>query len=62
MPEEGEALPDINDFPILDQEEAQRIFYARFIKECGKSTICCITNAKSVHLKVRTIFVIVTLW
>jgi len=36
LPEEGEPLPDINGFPILDQEEAQRIFYAKFIKDCGK--------------------------
>ena len=39
FPEEGEPLPDINDYPILDQEEAQRIFYARFVKECGRCSI-----------------------
>ncbi len=35
MPTEGEILPDINKFPILNQEEAHRIFEARFLKECG---------------------------
>lgn len=35
MPDEGDNLPSIDNYPILDQEEAQRIFYAKFIKECG---------------------------
>ena len=37
MPTEGEIMPDINKFPILNQEEAHRIFEARFLKECGIS-------------------------
>lgn len=36
MPKEGELLPDINHIPILNQEEAHRIFEARFLKDCGK--------------------------
>jgi hypothetical protein len=32
---EGEAMPDINRFPILNQEEAHKIFEARFLKDCG---------------------------
>lgn len=31
----GEPVPDINKFPILNQEEAQKIFEARFLKDCG---------------------------
>ena len=32
----GEPVPDINKYPILNQEEAQKIFEARFLKDCGK--------------------------
>jgi len=34
MPYEGSLLPDINRYPILNQEEAHKIFEARFLKEC----------------------------
>lgn len=40
MPEEGEPLPNIDSYPILDQVEAQRIFYARFLKDCGSDDVC----------------------
>ncbi|OTF71504.1 integrin alpha-PS1-like protein [Euroglyphus maynei] len=40
LPREGEPLPDINEYPILDQQEAQRIFYAKFNKDCGHDDIC----------------------
>ena len=36
MPKEGEILPEINKYPILNQEEAHKIFEARFLKDCGK--------------------------
>ncbi|UXI15735.1 serine/threonine-protein kinase/endoribonuclease IRE1-like [Sarcoptes scabiei] len=39
-PREGDLLPDFNDYPILDQEEAHRIFYAKFNKDCGPDDIC----------------------
>ena len=32
----GGSVPDINRFPILNQEEAQKIFEARFLKDCGE--------------------------
>ena len=35
LPGEGEEMPDINKFPILNQEEAHKIFEARFLKDCG---------------------------
>lgn len=40
FPEEGDLLPDVNLYPILDQVEAQRLFYARFVKDCGSDDIC----------------------
>ncbi|CAG2111788.1 unnamed protein product, partial [Medioppia subpectinata] len=40
MPTDGETLPDINKLPILNQEEAHRVFEARFLKECGSDEIC----------------------
>lgn len=40
MPRAGEPLPDITNFPILNQQEAARIFEATFQKECGTNEIC----------------------
>jgi len=40
MPAAGEPLPNINDFPILNQQEASRIFQATFEKDCGDNDIC----------------------
>lgn len=40
MPAAGEPLPDINDFPILNQQEASKIFQATFEKDCGDNDIC----------------------
>ncbi|XP_016838421.1 integrin alpha-PS1 isoform X2 [Nasonia vitripennis] len=40
MPREGEPLPDINNYPILNQQEAARIFEATFQKDCGNNDIC----------------------
>ncbi|CAG2167049.1 unnamed protein product, partial [Oppiella nova] len=40
MPTDGETLPDLNKYPILNQEEAHRVFEARFLKECGSDEIC----------------------
>lgn len=36
FPHGGEPVPDINRYPILNQEEAHRIFEAHFLKDCGK--------------------------
>ena len=40
MPPEGAPLPDINNYPILNQQEAARIFEASFQKDCGNNDIC----------------------
>ncbi|KAI1301767.1 Integrin alpha-PS1 [Halotydeus destructor] len=40
MPAPGSPVPDINYYPILNQEEAQRIFEASFLKDCGSNDIC----------------------
>ncbi|RWS05411.1 integrin alpha-ps-like protein, partial [Dinothrombium tinctorium] len=40
VPKEGEPLPKINDYPILNQEEALKIYDARFLKNCGTNDIC----------------------
>ncbi|XP_017787536.1 PREDICTED: integrin alpha-PS1 [Habropoda laboriosa] len=40
MPSEGEPLPDIKKYPILNQQEAARVFEATFQKDCGNNDIC----------------------
>ncbi|XP_046412841.1 integrin alpha-PS1 isoform X1 [Neodiprion fabricii] len=40
MPVEGAPLPEMKNFPILNQQEAARIFEATFQKECGSNDIC----------------------
>ena len=40
MPDEGEPLPDIKNYPILNQQEAARVFEAVFQKDCGDNDIC----------------------
>ncbi|XP_063973900.1 integrin alpha-PS1 isoform X1 [Diachasmimorpha longicaudata] len=40
MPREGEPLTDINNYPILNQQEAARVFEATFQKDCGDNDIC----------------------
>ncbi|XP_012275249.1 integrin alpha-PS1 [Orussus abietinus] len=40
MPAEGDPLPDIKKFPILNQQEAARVFEATFQKDCGNNDIC----------------------
>ncbi len=40
MPLEGAPLTDINNYPILNQQEAARIFEATFQKDCGHNDIC----------------------
>ena len=32
----GDPLPDINKYPILDQEEARKVFSINFLKDCGE--------------------------
>nr|XP_042897311.1 integrin alpha-PS1 isoform X2 [Parasteatoda tepidariorum] len=33
-------LPDLNGYPILNQQEASKIFEAKFLKDCGSNDIC----------------------
>ncbi|XP_053971338.1 integrin alpha-PS1 isoform X1 [Hylaeus volcanicus] len=40
MPAEGKPLPDIKNYPILNQQEAARVFEATFQKDCGNNDIC----------------------
>lgn len=40
MPREGDPLPEIKNFPILNQQEAARVFEATFQKDCGNNDIC----------------------
>lgn len=40
MPREGAPLPDIKNYPILNQQEAARVFEAVFQKDCGSDDIC----------------------
>lgn len=40
MPAKGDSLPDIKKYPILNQQEAARIFEATFQKDCGDNDIC----------------------
>lgn len=39
FPREGEPLPRINDYPLLDQN-ASRIFDVKFYKDCGANDVC----------------------
>lgn len=39
-PREGEPLPNINHFPILNQQEASKTFQATFEKDCGDNDVC----------------------
>ncbi|KAK0076160.1 hypothetical protein PV325_005802 [Microctonus aethiopoides] len=40
MPTEGDPVPEINNYPILNQQEAAKIFEATFQKDCGDNDIC----------------------
>ncbi|KAG8192343.1 hypothetical protein JTE90_002163 [Oedothorax gibbosus] len=40
QPTPGVPLPDINVYPILNQQEASKIFEAKFLKDCGSNDIC----------------------
>lgn len=40
MPREGEPLPNIKNYPILNQQKAVRIYEATFQKDCGNNDIC----------------------
>lgn len=40
MSKPNERLPDINRYPILNQIEAQKVFEAKFHKDCGDNDVC----------------------
>lgn len=37
---QSERLPDINRYPVLNKIEAQKIFEAKFHKDCGSDDVC----------------------
>ena len=39
-PRDGDPLPNINQFPILNQQEASKTFQATFEKDCGDNDFC----------------------
>ena len=40
FPREGAPLPLINNYPILDQTNASKVFDVKFYKDCGDNDIC----------------------
>lgn len=36
----GSPLPSLNEFPILNQQEAAKVFEATFHKDCGNNDVC----------------------
>ncbi|RZF31839.1 hypothetical protein LSTR_LSTR014253 [Laodelphax striatellus] len=40
MPKRGSPLPNVDSFPILNQQEAAKVFKATFLKDCGENDIC----------------------
>ena len=36
----GSQLPDINNFPILNQAQAKKMFQATFDRDCGEDDVC----------------------
>jgi hypothetical protein len=39
-PRDGDPLPNINQYPILNQQEASKTFQATFEKDCGDNDVC----------------------
>lgn len=40
MPRQGDPVPSLHEYPILNQQEAAKIFSATFQKDCGDNEIC----------------------
>jgi len=40
MPREGAPLPSVDSLPILNQQEADKVFLVTFLKDCGDNDIC----------------------
>merc|ERR1719422_1942084 len=38
--DQGKPLPSVDRFPILDQHQAKRSFFAKFQKNCGSDDVC----------------------
>lgn len=36
----GDPVPSLADFPVLNQNQAEQIFYATFHKDCGNNDKC----------------------
>jgi integrin alpha 7 len=44
------VLPNIQNYPILNQQEASKVFLAQFEKDCGENEIC----ESDLHVKAST--------
>ncbi|KAF2343732.1 Integrin alpha-2, partial [Trinorchestia longiramus] len=51
LPEEGRPLPNIDDYPILDQQEAVKFFEGHFVKDCGSDDVCNSDLHTEAHLR-----------
>ncbi|XP_055339011.1 integrin alpha-PS1-like [Paramacrobiotus metropolitanus] len=40
FPAEGQPVPAVNNYPILDQTNASKIFQVKFYKDCGTNDVC----------------------
>jgi len=40
MPREGAPLPSMDHLPILNQQEADKVFNVHFLKDCGDNDVC----------------------
>ncbi|XP_022240395.1 integrin alpha-PS1-like isoform X1 [Limulus polyphemus] len=40
LPQEGDELPDLNKYPILNKQKSLKIFEATFLKNCGDDEVC----------------------
>lgn len=36
----GSPLPKMDHYPILNQQQADKVFQATFLKDCGENDIC----------------------
>lgn len=40
IPKPGDRMPSLDDLPILNQNQAEKIFFATFNKDCGNNDHC----------------------
>lgn len=49
----GPNLPPLDNYPILNQQEADKIFNATFLKDCGLNDICECELLMTVNLSLK---------